>query len=155
MTIQEWGSIVKVLKAAYTGPSFLPDREAVAVWYKLLQDLPRETVEENALRHISTNKFAPTIAELRASAADDDPALIAWGKVMRIMAKYGQYNPQQALAEMDERTRSVVEGLGWMQLCLSENSISDRAQFVQAYNALADREKIKAQLPGGMLRIGG
>ena len=41
-------------------------------------------------------------------------------------------------------TTQVVEQLGWRYLCLSENPVADRAHFVQAYQALAERERISA-----------
>lgn len=48
---------------------------------------------------------------------------------------------------MDELTLSVVKNLGWTRLCQSENPISDRANFREAYEEKAKALQNKAQLP--------
>ena len=39
----------------------------------------------------------------------------------------------------------VVQQLGWRYLCLSENPVADRAHFVQAYQAMAERQRQSAR----------
>ena len=65
MTREEFKNIVKARRAAYTNPPI--DSQAVFdLWYEMLKDASYEDVSRTLENHIKANKFAPTIAELRA-----------------------------------------------------------------------------------------
>ena len=65
MTREEFKNIVKAIRAAYTNTPI--DSQAVFdLWYEMLKDASYEDVSRTLENHIKANKFAPTIAELRA-----------------------------------------------------------------------------------------
>ena len=68
MTFDEFAKIAKGLKAAYTSEKFLPDKDALKIWYGLLKDLTYEQASVAAMAYMSINKFPPTIADIREQA---------------------------------------------------------------------------------------
>ena len=64
MTRDEFKIIVKAIKGAYARCP-ITTQQIFDEWYMLLGDMDYLTVSRNLQRHIRTNKFAPTIAELR------------------------------------------------------------------------------------------
>jgi len=151
MTFNEFKVLVKGMKAVYTSPNFLPDADSVKIWYRLLQDMPYELANVAIQRHMATNKFPPTIADIRAAAVETMDRTRDWSdgweRFRRAVGKYGYYQQDAALASMDETTRRVVKRLGWKQLCESENQMQDRANFRMVYEQEAQRKNETAVLP--------
>ena len=154
MTFNEFKVLVKGMKAVYTSPNFLPDADSVKIWYRLLEDMPYELANIAIQRHMSTNKFPPTVAEIRQAAVQtvDAPQDWAngWEQFRKAVGKYGYYQQEAALASMDETTRKVVKRLGWKQLCESENPMQDRANFRMVYEKEQERKGKKDVLPLGL-----
>lgn len=152
MTRDEFKTLAKGMKAVYTKPEFLPDRGAFEVWFSLLEDLSYEAANMAIQKHMATNKFPPTIADIRENAASvmrgDVPDWSdGWEQVLRLIRKYGSYNQTAAMNEMDDLTRQTVERLGFLELCMSEKISVDRANFRDIYTQLAERKQKAAQLP--------
>lgn len=158
MTWDEFVPLAMAMRSAYTSNNFMADPESMKLWYRLLQDIPFELAGTAILRHISTSKFPPTIAEIRAACVDavsdgGTSWLEGWNTVNRVMHRYGYDRPREAIAaisKVDERAGRVAELLGWENLCISENPTADRANFRQCYEAYAAREKETAQIPPGV-----
>ena len=70
MTFDEFKVLVRGMKAVYTSLNFLPDADSIKIWYKLLKDMPYELANVAIQKHMMTNKFPPTVAEIRAGAVE-------------------------------------------------------------------------------------
>lgn len=155
MTKEEFKVLAAGLKAVYASQNFLPDREAMAVWYKLLEDLDYSIAAAAAQKYMCTNRFPPTPADIRQQCVSFAPEaksdwLQGWSYVGRVMSRYGYNRPQEAIAALkafDPVAGTVAEQLGWQNLCMSENQVADRANFRQAYETLQLRAKENALLP--------
>lgn len=155
MTSEQFKLLARGLKAAYPVQSFLPDKYSLRLWYRLLGDVDYSKAQAAAAKHICTSKFPPTIAEFREACASVDDVsprswLDGWGTVQKLISKYGYCRPEEAkaaLAEADPIAARVVENLGWQNLCMSENTVADRANFRQAYETYNAREKEMSMLP--------
>lgn len=64
MTREEFKNIVKAIRGAYVNCP-ITTQQVFDEWYTLLCDVEYSIVSRNLEKHIKTNKFAPTIAELR------------------------------------------------------------------------------------------
>ena len=137
-------NLMKGLKAAYTSATFLPDDKAVKVWYAMLKDLPLDALSLAVQKHIATEKFPPTIAELRAHCADIicadlDDWTEAWSKVLDVVSGYGLSNGQEGIKQLDPATREAVKRVGGFVIF---SSMRPRCQatssfFFMAGNVLA------------------
>lgn len=158
MTKDEFKILAKGLKAVYTYPSFLPDADALNVWYSLLQDLPYEVCNVAIQKYMMTETEVPTIASIRnlctSVVAGEKPLWSdGWDEVMRAMRRYGSYNEVEALESMSEITRQCVRRLGYQNLCRSEEIGVDRANFRMIFEQIANREHEKQKLPSGMQQL--
>lgn len=152
MTKDEFRVLAKGLKAVYTQPNFLPDAEAIQIWYELLKDLDYATANIAIQKHMVSSKYPPTIADIREQATEVSYGKAplwsdGWEQVLRAMRLYGSYRLQEALDSMDDITRKAVERLGFKELCMSENIAVDRANFRMAFEQLANREYETKKLP--------
>ena len=152
MTLSEWTVLVKGLKSAYTYEKFLPDADAVKVWFELLKDIDYTVLNMACQQYISTNKFAPTIADLRELCSNVSNGQLpdygkAWEEVLMAIRKCGMYQENLALERMSEQTRQVVKRMGFKNLCTSENVAADRANFRMIYEQISQRKKTDMQIP--------
>lgn len=65
MEREQFKVLVKAMKAVYAQPTFIPDQDAFNVWFALLGDLPYKQAELAVQKHMATEKFPPTIADIR------------------------------------------------------------------------------------------
>ena len=152
MTLSEWAVLVKGLKSAYTYEKFLPDADAVKVWFELLKDIDYTVLNMACQQYISTNKFAPTIADLRELCSNVSNGQLpdygmAWEEVLMAIRKCGMYQENLALERMSEQTRQAVKRMGFKNLCTSENQAADRANFRMIYEQISQRKKTDMQIP--------
>lgn len=142
-----------LLTAAYPQAPQATNRETAALYARTLADLPADLLEAAVLSAIGACKFFPTVAELRDLAfsaverAGNLPAPSeAWGDVMDAVSAIGYYRtPNWKVEAIAEAVRAIG---GWEMLCQSENSVADRARFIEAYGAIVQRARTDArQLP--------
>lgn len=152
MNKQEFSKWVMALKTYYPREQLLPNEQAMELWYQALKDIPMQVAEATLRKWVATNKWSPTIAEIRENAVDvkHGDALDwsdGWDKVQLAIRRYGQYNPKEAMATFDPVTRETVKRLGFYNLCVSENPMSDRKQFRDTFEIMAKRQQMRMQLP--------
>ena len=141
-------AVVVMRGETYAGRLSVTENTAL-VWHRLLMDIPDDALLAAALERAANGTFPPSVAELRnACFAMVEPEQLtageAWTLVTRAISKYGSYEPgpQQAKAELPPVVWRAVESLnGWRYLCLSEDTMADRAQFFRVYEALVTRER--------------
>jgi len=151
MNKQEFTNIAVAIKEAYPNANVLNGKTAMDLWFRMLEDLDYSLVQNAVLEHISTNKYAPAISEIREQCANRMQVLHdwdgAWGEVMKAIRFYGQYREEEALASLNDLTRQVVKRFGFRKLCITDNEIADRAHFKSAYQGMVKEAKNQFQLP--------
>lgn len=152
MDAAQFGEFMAIIKSAYPRDSLFAIESVKDVWFRLLKDIDGRVLKLAATKWVTTQKWPPSIAEIRLACADilegnDDDWSQKWEFVLRMIGKYGYYRPEEAYAEMDELTRQVVKRIGYGNLCKSENLGIDRASFRDIYLQLAKRKKEDAQIP--------
>ncbi len=157
MTKQEFATLVVAMQAMY-GEDFIGTEQALDVWYALLHDLDYQILSKTLQQYMLTNKFKPTVAELREIYADlVSPVLSDWSegweKVSKAIGHYGMYQEAAAMESFDEVTREVVKRLGFQNICLSENIVADRARFAEIYQAIQRRKRIELNVGSALSNL--
>ena len=157
MSKQEFATLVLAMQAMYSD-EFIGTEEAMDVWFALLYDLDYKILSKALQKHMLTNKFKPTVAELREIYADlICPAISDWSegweKVSRAIGHYGMYRTEEAMESLDEVTREAVKRLGFQNICLSENIVADRARFAEIYQAIQQRKRIAVNIGSALLDL--
>lgn len=117
------------------------------IWKQTLCDMDGELLRLAALKIISTSKWFPSVAELREAALSiaapehQRTGIEAWGDVVKAIGSVGYYRVPEF---DDELVAEVVRSFGWRRLCASEDMVSDRARFIDGYNAMRTRLKADA-----------
>lgn len=155
MDREQFKTLVKGMKAIYSQPTFIPDQEAFNMWFALMGDLPYEVCNVAIQKYMLTNKFPPTVAEIREIAANvvgGDPMTWgeSWERALNAVRRYGSYNQAAALDSLDPLTRKCVDSIGYMQLCMSENIMVERAHFQKIFDVFQRREQTERQMPLGL-----
>ncbi len=152
MNRQEFGLLAAAIKTAYANEKLLPNNQAMELWYRNLKDIPYEVASAAFDKWVVTSRWAPTIADIRemsTTVINGDAVLWSdgWEQVIKAIRKYGSYNPAAALASMDEMTAEVVNRIGYMELCRSENIMADRANFRMVFEQLSEMKQKNVLIP--------
>lgn len=165
MTRDEFINLTKAIKTFYPRDNMLPNMEAMELWYRELSDIPYAIAEAALRKYVSTNKFSPTIADIREMAAtvsNGDKPLWSdgWEQVQTNIRKYGMctYDPdklEECMNSFDPLTKKVVDRLGWKNLCQSKESdvMADRANFRMIFEQIVDRDHKSDQLSIGLKQL--
>ena len=151
MTKQEFATLAMALRTYFPKENILPNKEAMALWYREIQDIPFPVAEAALRKWVATNKWSPSIAEIREMTTNiQSGEQLTWGeaweKALRAVRKYGSYGKREALASLDPLTRKCVETIGFMDLCMSENIMVERAHFQRIFEVYAKRERTSQQI---------
>ena len=151
MNKRQFSMIIAALKSNYRNFG-VESKEQMEFWYSMLQDIDYPILETAVKKLVSELVYPPTIADIRNAVAEttEMPALDAagaWGEVRDAIRYYGSYRKKDALESLSPLTRQVVQGMGWQELCYSENQMADRAHFMKMYETLVEREKKEKVIP--------
>lgn len=151
MDKQEFATLAMAIRTYYPKENILPNKESMQLWFRELQDIPFKVAEAALRKWVSTNKWSPSIAEIREMSATikngDIPDWVeGWEEVQKAIRKHGMYDIKGAMDSFSPLTRQTVERLGFRNICVSENPMSERANFRQCYEILANRERTRQQV---------
>ena len=153
MTKREFGLVAAAIRTYYPRENTLPNEQAHDLWFRQLQDIPFPVAEAILAKWVATNKWSPSIADIRDSMAEiqnggpADDWGEAWDQAMTAIRRFGSYDEDGALASLPPLTRETVRRLGYKSLCWSENQVADRANFRQVYEILSKRKVETDKIP--------
>lgn len=153
MTREEFVNLTMILKTAYPRDEMFLDKTTLDVWYEMLKDLPYQQTKLAVTKWIATQKWSPSIAEIRSATFDVSTEnrkdwSDAWQDVVYAIRRWGTWDYEKAMQSLDDLTKSVVKRIGgFTMLCEKSGLDADRANFRDIYNTLAKREKEYAQIP--------
>lgn len=151
MEKKEFATFAAALRTYYPKEQILPNQQAMELWYRELCDIPYNVAEATLRKWVATNKWSPTIADIREQAAavvEGDPLTWgeSWERALTAIRRFGSYRQKEALESLDPLTRKCVESIGFRELCMSENITADRANFRMIFEVMAKREQTDKQL---------
>lgn len=157
MVKEEWKEGVAILKSFYTSQNFLPDALTWNVWLEGLKDIPYEIIKRSIVIYSQTNKFPPTVADLREIALSFVPGeklneMQAWalvGKAVRNSMNNAEteFDKLPALVQISVGSPSVLKE--WAKMEEDKMSIA-QAQFLKSFKANQIREKNLMMLSDGI-----
>lgn len=125
------------------------EKDRLQFYVMMLSDIPPQILETAVKKLIMTNKFLPSIAEIRetaygikdtisGTAAPDESE--AWGEVVKAIRSVGYYRKPKF---SHEAITTAVNNIGWQDICMTtiEGMNTLRAQFRRAYQLAAQRQK--------------
>lgn len=142
--------IVQKLFAAY--PNTAPTKGTFAVYLEVLQEVPIDELNAVVMQCVREGGgFPPSAGQVyerwrnMRSPVKPDLAQQGWESVTKAIAGVGMWGTP---AFKDPIVKRVVDAFGWLNLCMSDNQMADRAQFVKFYESfarqVAEEERLSA-----------
>lgn len=164
MTKAEVAAVMKLVVASYPNYDKFRDRaevqNTVNAWAVMFSDDSRDIVTLAVKRHIATNKWPPSIAEIREIITqimhpEIVPPDVAWNAVSDLMYAEGEYYSGDLYKRLPPLVARTVETIGWHTLWNMHRGFGskpgmDRVAFLQQYNPAYERAKSEAMLPTGI-----
>ena len=164
MTKAEVAAVIKMVVASYPNYDKFRDRteveNTVNLWAVMFSDDSRDIVTLAVKRHIATNKWPPSIAEIREIIAQiQHPELVppdtAWSAVADLLYSEGEYFSGDLYKRLPPLVARVVETIGWRTLWEMGRGYTNkpgmnRVAFLQLYTPAYERAKRDAMLPAGI-----
>lgn len=128
-------------------------RDMAMAWAMLLEDIDYADGAAALKRWLATSHWLPAPSQLRAIVAESRhgrrrSGVDAWGDVLAAVHRDGR---NRVPVFDDPIVARVVDRMGWVRLCDSEDATADRARFASAYDRLAAEaaeDATVATLPG-------
>lgn len=166
MTREECAKLLAMAAVAY--PKWLEKLDEnrmaamVEVWHRMLGDIDYKLADAALAKHVATNPYPPSIAELRSAALSLLPSEFpdaeeAWGEVVHHLQKTGYMGNPQWSHPVIGRCVQAMWG-SWANACASvmtETLGVDRGQFLKLYATLTKREREAALLPAPVKELAG
>ena len=154
MDKKEFALFAMALRTYFPREQILPNPEAMELWYQELNDIPYDTAIAVLRIWVNLNKWSPSIADIRETYfnivnGNQHTWQDGWDSVMTAIRRFGYYSPKEAmnyLESTDPIAADCVLKMGFRNLCMSENSVADRAAFRSCYEILQKREKEDKQI---------
>lgn len=152
MDKRQFALLAAALRTYYPRENLLPNMEALDLWYEKLQDLDYAQVNAGVARWVSTNRYSPTISDIRSFSMKATHGELpdwgaSWNTMKRMISKWGYMREDKALEEMDPITREVVMRLGFQSICQSEDEEVLRGQFRRIHEDVSRMASEDAQVP--------
>lgn len=151
MEREQFKVLVKAMKAVYAQPTFIPDQDAFNVWFALLRDLPYKQAELAVQKHMATEKFPPTIADIREKAEQitsvketEMSELEAWAIVRKAIGR-SNYYAEEEFEKLPEACKMAVGNPSnlreWAMMDSDQVGTVEQSHFVRNYRTAMQRIK--------------
>lgn len=157
MEREQFKVLVKAMKAVYAQPTFIPDQDAFNVWFTLLGDLPYKQAELAVQKHMATEKFPPTIADIREKAEQitsvketEMSELEAWAIVRKAIGR-SNYYAEEEFEKLPEACKMAVGNPSnlreWAMMDSDQVGTVEQSHFVRNYRTAMQRIKEDRRMP--------
>lgn len=168
MTIKEFAQIAAAIKTYFPRESILPTEKAMELWYMELNDLPYDTANLALRMYVATNKFPPTIADIRECAAKlsrgaqegELNEMAAWQMVLKAM-RNSIYHSEEEFAKLPPTVQKAVVSPGQLREWAMAEDIDGtwmnvtQSNFMRTYRVEVSREAEARKLSPDLLRLAG
>lgn len=165
MTVKEFGILADAIKTYFPRDNVLPTENAMRLWYSELKDIPYQLAHTALRKYVSTNKFAPTIADIREQAAelsnqnyDGLNETAAWSMVWKAICNSG-YHSEEEFAKLPPVIQRAVHSPAQLrEWALLENIDGKtitvlQSDFQRAFRVEQQRERERSKLSPDVLKL--
>lgn len=87
MSREEFAVFAAALQTYYPRANILPNKQALELWYRQLQDIDYRDAEKTLNKWVSEERFPPSIADIRGGKAGD--ACDWWSQLRKVQERIG------------------------------------------------------------------
>ena len=165
MTAKEFGFLADAIKTYFPRDNVLPTENAMRLWYEELKDIPYQLAHLALQKYVCTNKFAPTIADIREQVAElknqNEEELnetAAWSLVLKAIRRSTYYSNEEFAKLPPVVQRAVSSPRQLREWALLEDVDGKtltviQSNFQRAFRAEQQREKERSKLRPDILKL--
>ena len=165
MTVREFGIFADAIKTYFPRDNVLPTEKSMQLWYSELKDIPYQLAHTALRKYVSTNKFAPTIADIREQVAElnnqNEEELnetAAWSLVLKAIRRSTYYSNEEfaKLPPVVQRAVSSPRQLReWAMLEDVDGKTLTviQSNFQRTFRAEQQRERERSKLSPDVLKL--
>lgn len=153
MTKEEFKVLCKGMKSVYAQPTFIPDNDAFNVWYELLKDVDYKVCAVAIQTYMSTEKFPPTIADIREKAFRNNVEELseaeAWDMVRKAISR-SSYHSDYEYMKLPEEVKKAVGSPSQLRIWATDTEFNDsvvQSNFLRSFREAKKRTEEFAKLP--------
>lgn len=161
MTRDNFMALVADMKSLYTGQNFIPDVNAMEIWFDLLGDLDYEVAKKAVRAHMVSSSFPPMPKDIREKAAElvsDDylTPMAAWDLVFKALSD-SIYNSRDRFNELPlviQRVLGTPDNLREMAMMDTSvvNSV-EQSHFIKSYTVEVERDRKMKAIPENLRKL--
>lgn len=156
MELNQFATLVKAMKAVYSDPKFIADKDAIMVWYEFFKDDDYMVVQTAIQKYMANNEYPPTIAGIRKHMNEIvNPDLSmnegeAWSLVYKAICN-SAYNANEEFEKLPPECQKAIGNPAilkeWAGLDTSEVNTVIQSNFMRSYKVEKKRSQEIQQLP--------
>lgn len=165
MTAKEFGFLADAIKTYFPRDNVLPTENAMRLWYEELKDIPYQLAHLALQKYVCTNKFAPTIADIREQVAElnnqNEEELnetAAWSIAWKAICNSG-YHSEEEFAKLPPVIQRTVHSPAQLREWALLKNIDGKtitvlqSDFQRAFRVEQQRERERSKLSPGVLKL--
>ena len=165
MTAKEFGFLADAIKTYFPRDNVLPTENAMRLWYSELKDIPYQLAHTALRKYVSTNKFAPTIADIREQVAElnrrDEEEInetAAWSLVLKAIRRSTYYSEEE-FAKLPATVKRAVASPKQLREWATLEDVDGKtltviqSNFQRTFRVEQQRERERSKLSPDVLRL--
>lgn len=165
MTAKEFGFLADAIKTYFPRDNVLPTENAMRLWYSELKDIPYQLAHTALRKYVSTNKFAPTIADIREQVAElnrrDEEEInetAAWSLVLKAIRRSTYYSEEE-FAKLPATVKRAVASPKQLREWATLEDVDGKtltviqSNFQRTFRVEQQRERERNKLSPDVLRL--
>ena len=165
MTVREFGIFADAIKTYFPRDNVLPTEKSMQLWYSELKDIPYQLAHTALRKYVSTNKFAPTIADIREQVAElndqneeDLNETAAWSLVLKAIRRSTYYSDEE-FAKLPPVVQRAVSSPRQLREWATLEDVDGKtltviqSNFQRTFRSEQQRERERNKLSPDVLRL--
>lgn len=161
MNRTEFIKIAEVIKTFYPREGLLPTMESMDLWFEDLKDLDFAAVTIAVKKYALTNRFPPTVADIREYAvgiteSDQANEIHAWNLVYKALRNSINHADEE-FARLPPAVQRAVHSPGqlreWAMMDINTVNSVVSSNFMRTYKVEAARENTERNMPKSLKRL--
>ena len=165
MTAKEFGILADAIKTYFPRDNVLPTENAMQLWYLELKDIPYQSAYMALRKYVSTNKFAPTIADIREQVSElngrgesELNETAAWALVWKAICNSG-YHAEEEFEKLPSVLKRAVHSPAqlreWATLEYADGNTLTvlQSNFQRTFRVEQQKEQERGKLSPDVLKL--
>lgn len=154
MKKNEFAKLALAIKTYFPRDNVLPSNEALELWYDLLKDLDYTAASNGLKAYVSTNKFAPTISDIRQYAtktvkSEQMNEMQAWEMVSKAL-RNSSYKSEEEFAKLPPAVQEAVGSPSQLRIWAISDDYNESvvsSNFIKTYRVVINRHSEMERMP--------